>query len=149
MYKNSSALASYGRIANSESDPIHQLVLLYDGAIKFARLAADDIKDGRIADKAEHVNRALDILNYLQNILDFERAPDVAQTLDTLYSLVSMTVLQASAKLDAAGMLKAAELLAPVRDSWDVIAKTMGSNPTPVAVPLGPEPKRLGHLVVG
>jgi flagellar protein FliS len=145
MYGKSNALASYGKIANSEADPIHQVVLLYDGAIKFSRLAADDIQNGRIADKAEHDNRTLDIINYLQSILDFERAAEVAQTLDNLYSLVSMTVLQASAKLDAAGMLKAADLLIPVRDSWDAVAKTIGSTPVEV---MGKEPKRL-ELMAG
>ena len=103
MYGKSSALSSYGRVANSENDPLQQIVMLYDGAIKFLRLAADNIEARDIPKKAEHVNRALDILNYLQGILDFERGGDVAQTLDSLYTLVSMKILRASATLDAKG----------------------------------------------
>jgi flagellar secretion chaperone FliS len=147
MYQRSSALASYGKVANTETDPIQQVVMLYDGAIRFLREAADDIQNGKIADKAEHVNRALDILNYLQGILDFDRAPEVATTLDHLYTVVSMQVLSASAKLDAGSMRKAAELLLPVRESWSVVAQSLQPTPPPAA--LGADTPRLGHLVMG
>jgi flagellar protein FliS len=122
MYGKSNALSSYGRVANSDNDPLQQIVMLYDGAIKFLRLAAANIETKDIPKKAEHVNRALDILNYLQSILDFERGGDVSQTLDRLYTLVSMKILRASATLDVAGMRAAADLLMPVRDSWTVVA---------------------------
>ena len=148
MYGKTNAIASYGRVANTESDPVQQVVMLYDGAIRFVRLAADDIKDGRIADKAEHVNRALDIITYLQGILDFEHGGEVAQTLDNLYTLVSMQILQASAKLDAPQMLKAAGLLVPVRDSWDIVARSVQKRSLPTAT-VQTEQRRLGHLVVG
>jgi len=142
----SNALASYGRVANSDNDPLQQVVMLYDGAIKFLRLAATNVEAGEIALKAEHVNRALDILNYLQGILDFERGREVAQILDKLYTLVSMKVLRASATLDASGMRAAAELLAPVRESWSQVAANAQHTTqakAPVEIPV-----RLGHLVL-
>jgi flagellar secretion chaperone FliS len=118
----SSALAAYGSVANTESNPIQQVVMLYDGAIKFFRLAAADIESGDIAAKAEHSNRALDIVIYLQSILDFERGGEVAPALDNLYVNVMATALRASATLDAQLMRRAGELLAPVRDAWAVNA---------------------------
>jgi flagellar protein FliS len=148
MYGKSSAIASYGRMANTETDPVQQIVMLYDGAIRFIRLAAQDIKEKKIAEKAEHVNRALDIVNYLQGILDFTRGAEVAQTLDNLYSIVSMQILQGSAKLDAEIMLRAAESLVPVRDSWTAVSNSAPKE-QPVALTMPPEQRRLGHLVVG
>jgi flagellar secretion chaperone FliS len=122
MYERRNALASYGRVANAEKDPMQQIVMLYDGTMKFLHLTAVDIETGDVVKKGEHVNRALDILNYLQGILDFESGGEVAQSLDKLYTLVSMKVLRASARLDADGMRSAAELLAPLRDSWMTLA---------------------------
>jgi flagellar protein FliS len=149
MYGKSSALASYGRVANSENDPLQQIVMLYDGAIKFMRLAATNIEAKDIPKKAEHVNRALDILNYLQGILDFENGGSVAQTLDSLYTLVSMKILRASATLDAKGMRAAADLLVPVRDSWTVVAASAKDDATaPAAMPTSGEQPRLGRLVL-
>jgi flagellar protein FliS len=128
MSRRTDPLAAYGRAANTETNPIQQIVMLYDGAIKFLRLAAADIESGELAAKAEHTNRALDIIGYLQSILDFERGGEVAPVLNTLYSGVTAMVLRASGHLDAALMNQAAALLAPVRDSWAINAKI---SPTP------------------
>ncbi len=129
-YGRSNALKSYGRMANVEASPAEGVVMLYDGAIKFLRLAASDVESNDILAKAEHTNRALDIILYLQAILDFERGGEVAVTYDRLYSSVTAIVLRASAALDAKGFTAAAELLAPVRDAWVEISKT-----APAAIP--------------
>lgn len=117
-------------MANAETDPIRQIVMLYDGAIKFLNLTAADIDANDYVAKAEHSTRAIDILNYLQSILDFEKGADVAVTLDNLYRSVTRMVLQASARSDAAMMRKAGELLAPVRDAWQINAggTTLGGS---------------------
>jgi flagellar protein FliS len=123
MYKQPKALASYGRIANTETDPLKQIVMLYDGAIKFLNLCAADIEAENFAAKGEHSNRALDIISYLQSILNFENGGTVAVSLDRLYRSVSVLILRASAELDANLMRRAAALLAPVRDAWELNAQ--------------------------
>lgn len=128
MYARPKALANYGKIALSEGNPLMQIVMLYDGAIKFLNLTAADIETNNLVAKAEHSNRALDIINYLQTILDFERGGDSAIILDKLYRSITVLVLRASAELDADLMRRAAELLTPVRDSWETNAKNSEPN---------------------
>jgi flagellar protein FliS len=130
MYAQPKAIASYGRIANTESDPIKQIVMLYDGAIRFLNLSADDIEAGDFAAKADHTNRAFDIINYLQSILDFDRGGDVAVSLDNLYGCVTLMVLRASAGCDADMMRRAGGLLSPVRDAWETNANSAVRVPT-------------------
>lgn len=130
MYKQPKALTSYGRIANAETNPLKQIVMLYDGAIKFLNISAADIEAQNFTAKAEHSARALDIINYLQSILDFERGGNVATSLDKLYRSIQVLVLRASAELDADLMRKAAELLAPVRDAWETNAELLGQQKT-------------------
>jgi len=122
MYAQPRALANYGKIANTETDPIKQIVMLYDGAIKFLNLSVQDIENNDFVAKAEHSNRALDIMNYLRSILDFEKGGDVAVSLDNLYQKITVLILKASAELDPDLMRRAAELLAPVRDAWETNA---------------------------
>ena len=122
MYAQPKALANYGKIANTETDPIKQIVMLYDGAIKFLNLSVQDIENNDFASKAEHSNRALDIMNYLRSILDFEKGGDVAVSLDNLYKKITVLILKASADLDPELMRRAAELLVPVRDAWETNA---------------------------
>lgn len=136
-YGRSNGIAAYGRVANGETNTLLQIVLLYDGAIKFLHLAATDIEKGDIPARTEHANRAIDIVGYLQSILDFERGGEVAPALDALYSGVMMGVLQASVIQDAATMRKAADLLVPVRESWAVNAAATSSTVNSLA-PTGP-----------
>jgi flagellar protein FliS len=133
MYSKPKGLASYGRIANTETNPLKQIVMLYDGAIKFIHLTADDIEKQDFIAKAEHSNRALDIINYLQSILDFEKGGEVAQTLDNLYRSIAVLMLRASAELNADLMRKAADLLAPVRDAWEINAQNTIEPQTQIA----------------
>lgn len=120
-------LAAYRTVANSETDPIQQVVMLYDGAIKFLRLAAADIAIRDLVAKAEHSDRALDIISYLQSILDFERGGEVAPALDLFYTTLSMQILSASAALDEGKMRRAAELIIPVREAWATQAPVASS----------------------
>lgn len=123
MQNRADAIHTYGRVANAEADPLQQIVMLYDGAIKFLWLAAVSIESREIAAKAEQTDRALQIINYLQSILDLERGADVAVSLNALYTSVTLVILNASARLDAKEMRRAADLLSPVRDAWSINAR--------------------------
>lgn len=143
MYTKPKALANYGKIANTESDPLKQIVMLYDGAIKFLNMTAVDIDNKDIAAKAENSTRALDIINYLQSILDFEKGGDVAHALDNLYGRITVLILRASAELDAALMRRAAELLQPVRNAWETNAQLSSSETGSVAATVGSQREML------
>lgn len=132
MYRRPNAIASYGKIANTETNSLKQVVMLYDGAIKFLNLTAADIENKDYVAKAEHSNRAFDIINYLQSILDFERGGNVAVTLDNLYRRITVLVLRASAELNADLMRRAADLLVPVRNAWETNANKMTATPAAV-----------------
>lgn len=144
MFRKPNALSNYSKMATTESDPIKQLVLLYDGAIKFLNLSATDIENKDLEAKAEHSNRALDIIFYLQSILDFERGGNVAQSLDNLYQSITVLVLRASRELDAKLMIRAADLLVPVRDAWQINAQKNSQNLQNTSPNL--EVERLGQL---
>ena len=131
MYGKPKALAGYGKIANMETNSLKQIVMLYDGAIRFLNMTATDIEANDFIAKAEHSSRALDILSYLQGILDFERGGSVAESLDKLYRSINVLVLRASAELDATLMRRAAELLAPVRDAWETNTQLALNMPQP------------------
>lgn len=124
MYNRTHGIASYGKIANTETNPIKQIVMLYDGAIRFLNAAATDIENGDFASKAYNSNRALDIVSYLQSILDLDNGGEVGRSLDDLYSRVRIMIFKASAGPDAELMRKTAEVLRPVRDAWETNSHT-------------------------
>lgn len=136
MYNRLNGIKSYGKIANFETDPIKQVVMLYDGAIRFLHDAAADIEAGDFAAKGEHSNRALDIINYLQSVLDLDAGGDVGTSLDELYTRVRILILKASVAADADLMRTAAEALRPVRDAWE----TNAQNRSMAIPPAGMQP---------
>jgi flagellar secretion chaperone FliS len=142
MSSRMNPLAAYGKVANAETNPLQQIIMLYEGAIKFLRLAAADIVVGDVAAKAEHTTRALDIINYLQSVLDFERGGDVAPALDLFYTSLMLQILKASATLDGNLMEQAAEMLQPVREAWAAQA------PAPAFAVMGQPPIAALHPLV-
>ena len=138
MYRPPNRLSTYNQVANLETDPIQQIVMLYNGAMKFLRLAAADIEANDLAAKAEHSSRALDIVHYLQSILDFERGQEAARVLDKLYTSITALALKASLSLDAGMMRRAADLLAPVCEAWAINANANALQNNPKAGANGP-----------
>jgi flagellar secretion chaperone FliS len=123
MYGKGLSVQAYRQVSNLETNPLRQVILLYDGAAQFLRRAAEAIEAQDIAAKTEHCNRALDIIAYLTSILDYERGAENAQAYGLLYACVSRQVVRASAAMDADLMRRSIELLTPVRDAWAQIAE--------------------------
>jgi len=122
-------LAAYSQVANLETNPIQRIVMLYDGAIKFLRMAAADIEANDRVAKAEHTSRAMNIIVYLQGALDMEQGQEAARVLDNLYTHVAAMILKANLALDARLMRRAADLLAPVCEAWTIAAQSASSSP--------------------
>lgn len=140
MYGGKKAISAYQQMTNLESNPLRQVVMLFDGAMKFLNLAASDIELGNLTAKAEHIDRAVNILSYLQSILDFDRGGEIARIYDRLYTSVTSMVVKASLTLDATTLRHAAQLLSPVREAWATNADLSDQRPAPVSVPTAPLP---------
>lgn len=65
-----------------------QIVLLYDGTIRFVQQAKDAIRDKRIEDRYHLIIRASDIIAGLQSCLDFEQGGDIAKLLYQFYASI-------------------------------------------------------------
>lgn len=66
-----------------------QVVMLYDGAIRYIRQAREAIEAKRIEDRYNLLMKAADIISGLQGALDFERGGNIAVVLYNYYSSIS------------------------------------------------------------
>lgn len=64
------------------------LLMLYEGAIKFTKLAIIAAEQKKVADRGQNLMRAYDIIMELQVSLDHKVGGDVAKQLDQLYTFV-------------------------------------------------------------
>jgi flagellar protein FliS len=97
------------------------IVMLYDGAIKFLRLAVDSIKTEDFEAKSKYINKAIDIINELNTVLDMEAGGDIASNLRQLYSFMTRHISQASINKDPQAIQEVITLLEELNQGWKAI----------------------------
>src|SRR4051794_12168979 len=101
----------YKQVAIQTSSRAGLVVMLYEGAIRNLRAAADAVRKNDIERKRQSVDRAVAILQHLQSTLDRERGAAIAADLENLYSYLISRAVQGSAKLEFEPLEEAAKLL--------------------------------------
>ena len=107
-----------------------QIVMLYDGALRFIKQAQIAVAEKRIEDRFRLLVRASDIMVGLQNSIDFENGGDVAHTLHRFYTNMSTRIL--SVNLHPTDSVKLCEEIyqdiREMRDVWDTIDRSGSST---------------------
>jgi flagellar protein FliS len=97
------------------------IVMLYDGAIKFMRLAIRELEAQNDEAKGRYINRAQDIINELNTVLDMEAGGEVAANLRKLYVFMSTQLSQANVKRDPQMIREVISLMEELNKSWRAI----------------------------
>ena len=98
------------------------IVLLYDGAIKFMKLAIRDLETGNYEAKGRYINRAQDIINELNAVLDTDAGGEITTNLRKLYCFMSTRLSQANIKRDPQIIREVITLMEELNQSWKAIA---------------------------
>ncbi|WP_456479481.1 flagellar export chaperone FliS [Nautilia sp.] len=80
------ALNSYNQININIDMPEKLILMLYEGALRFANFAKKAINEGNIEEKVKYIIKTSNIFIELLNSLDFEKGGDVAYYLNGLYA---------------------------------------------------------------
>jgi flagellar secretion chaperone FliS len=125
--------------AVADADPHRMILMLYDGALEAVRRATTFMQEGRTADKGQMLGKAVRIVEEgLKASLDRSAGGQLAQQLASLYDYISMRLLQANLRNDAAALAEVARLLDELRGAWAQIgrpAPAPASAATPAAAP--------------
>jgi flagellar protein FliS len=97
------------------------IVMLYDGAIRFMKLAIQEIEAGNWAAKGQYLSRAQDIINELDIVLDTENGGEIAQNLSRLYAYMYRRLFQANTKRDPQMIREVIALMEDLNQSWKAI----------------------------
>lgn len=121
--------AAMARAANTyyqthvqSQSPLELVVLLYDGMLRFMRVAAEAIERNDLAAKGAAVSRALAIVGELQGSLNTQQGKDVAAGLDGLYTYVTGRLTDANVRNDSTPVHESIRLMTPLRDAWAAVA---------------------------
>jgi len=114
-------IETYQQAAISTQSKGRLIVMLYDGAIKFMKLAIQEIEAGNWVAKAQYLSRAQDILSELNAVLDMEGGGEIAQNLRRLYAFMNRRLFQANAKKDPQMIREVISLMEDLNQSWKAI----------------------------
>jgi len=104
------------------------LLMLYEGAIKFTKLAIQATEVNNIAERGKNIMRAYDIVVELQVSLDHKVGGDLAKQLDQLYVYLLDQYSKANVRGDVSALQSCVKVLENLYDGWKQAIETMKKN---------------------
>lgn len=94
------------------------LLMLYEGAIRFMKLAIIAIDKKDIAARGMNIGRAFDIVNELNNTLNHEVGGEIAKNLEQLYMFISEQLTKANASGQKKPLEDALKIMETLYSGW-------------------------------
>src|SRR5688500_16616334 len=94
------------------------LLMMYEGAIKFVKLAINACEQKNIAEKGVNIGSAYDIMLELNNTLDHKVGGDIAKNLEQLYMFITEQLTQANLTGNPQHLHTALKILETLYDGW-------------------------------
>jgi flagellar protein FliS len=124
-YKRSdimNGIAAYQEAAIATQGKGRLIVLLYDGAIKFMKLAIKELEAGNYEAKGRYIGRAQDIINELNAVLDMNAGGEIAAGLRKLYCFMNGRLSEANTKCDPQMIREIITLMEELNQGWKAIS---------------------------
>lgn len=94
------------------------LLMLYEGAIKFTKIAILAMEEKRIAERGTNILKAYDIIMELHTTLDHKVGGDLAKQLENLYLFMMDQYTKANIKSDVEPLKSNLKILENLYDGW-------------------------------
>lgn len=124
----------YQSVQVTTSNPEKVLIMLYDGAINFTKIAIDKLAKGDIAGKGLYIGKAHAIVAELMGTLNHEVGGDIARQLEQLYTYLIDEFVAANIKNSAVHLENALKIMTTMRNTWveaaDIVRKERESGQT-------------------
>ena len=93
-------------------------LMLYEGAIKFTKIAILAMEEKRIAERGTNILRAYDIIMELHTTLDHKVGGELAKQLEDLYLFMMDQYTKANIKSDVEPLKSNIKILENLYDGW-------------------------------
>lgn len=110
------------------------IVMMYDGCIRFLRIAVDNMSLKTYDVANNHIIKAQDIITELMLSLNMEQGGEISQNLFSLYAYMKKRLLEGNMKKDKEIIAEIAKHMEQLRDAWEEVAGKESARPeTPSA----------------
>lgn len=121
---NSYAYQAYRNTQVATASQGTLILMLFDGAIKFAKQAVRCIEQSDFADANEKLLRSQDIMSELMSSLDMD-VGEISDNLYQLYSFIVQLLIKANVDKDTKVINQAVDLLRELRDMWREVVENI------------------------
>lgn len=97
------------------------IVMLYEGAVKFLKLAIKEAEANNYQAKGKYIGKAQDIITELNAVLDMEAGGEIAGNLRKLYFFMNDRLSKANSKNDPEMIREVISLLEELNQGWKAI----------------------------
>lgn len=104
------------------------ILMMYDGAIRFAREAVKRIQSKDIAGRGVYIRKTQDIILELMNSLDRENGGEIASNLSRLYLFMNRNLIMANIQGEEKFIEDIIKILEELRDAWDAVINNGNRN---------------------
>lgn len=104
------------------------ILMMYDGAIRFARESINKIRSKDIAGRGAYIRKTQDIILELMNSLDMENGGEIAGNLSRLYLFMNRNLIMANVQGDEKYIEDIIKILMELRDAWDTVVNNNYKN---------------------
>lgn len=118
------------QIATASREQI--LLMLYDGAIRFAKQAMAAIDNDNMADKGKYLGKVIAIIAELSSSLNHDIGGEMAENLDALYTYMINSLSSANVDNDPEPIQRVCNMLVDLRKTW---AKAIEINSRELTTP--------------
>ncbi len=119
------------------ASPEELRLMLYDGCLKFCRLANTELGKDKPAFDAvyEHFSRAQKIVLELSSSLNHQESPELCEKLSALYTYVYRLLVDGNMEKDTAKVDEAIKLIGYERETWIMLMEQNAQRPPPCTTP--------------
>jgi flagellar protein FliS len=103
----------------STASPEQLLLMLYEGAIKYARQAQKDMEERNVEAANNKLKKTEDIISELMVSLNMDEGGEIAQNLYNLYDYMNRRLIQANIRKDPGLVDEVINLLTSLKESWE------------------------------
>jgi flagellar protein FliS len=104
------------------------LLMMYEGAIKFTKLAIKAADEKNVPERCTNIGRAFDIVLELNNTLDHKVGGKIAMDLEQLYMFITDQYTKANMSGDSKPLNEALKILETLYDGWKVAVEKLKSE---------------------
>lgn len=115
-------VSKYQSVQVLTADRVRLVIMLYEGILRFNRLAQIAIGGKDIQGRSVHLNRSLEIIGELANSLNMDEGGEVAGNLARLYDFCSMRLTEANLKNDASSVEQVNKVILELKAGWEAIS---------------------------